>query len=92
MDIERLKELKSWVSDLRKFGVNEGNEIIVLIDAEIARQSVKSEDAKEAISHIQGGYGDIWQWPKKRRDTTITALQAYEPKPDCESAMGRIEE
>ena len=40
MDIERLKELKSWVSDLRKFGVSEGNEIIVLIDETIAHQSV----------------------------------------------------
>ena len=40
MDIERLKELKSWVSDLRKFGISEGNEIIVLIDEAIASQSV----------------------------------------------------
>lgn len=39
MDIERLKELKGWVSDLRKFGVSEGNEIIELIDEAIARQS-----------------------------------------------------
>ena len=49
MDIERLKELKSWVSDLLKFGVSEGNEIIVLIDEAIARQSVKSEEVAEAI-------------------------------------------
>ena len=39
LNFARLKELKSWVSDLRKFGVSEGNEIIVLIDEAIARQS-----------------------------------------------------
>ena len=53
MDIERLKELKSWVSDLRKFGVSEGNEIIVLIDEAIARQSATSEDVEEAIDILQ---------------------------------------
>ena len=53
MDIERLKELKSWVSDLRKFGVSEGNEIIVLIDEAIARQSVKSEDVQMAIEWMR---------------------------------------
>ena len=25
LNIERLKELKSWISDLRKFGVSEGS-------------------------------------------------------------------
>ena len=40
LSFERLKELKSWVSDLRKFGVSEGNEIIELIDETIAHQSV----------------------------------------------------
>ena len=49
MNFEKLKELKSWASDLRKFGVSEGNEIIVLIDEAIARQSATSEEVSEAI-------------------------------------------
>lgn len=97
LSFERLKELKWWVNDLRKFGVSEGNEIIALIDeaiarqyetekvvcpncggsgvyqeydeydryhvhacgkcdgtGEIARQSGKSEDVKEAIDQVEG--------------------------------------
>ena len=91
MDIERLKELKSWVSDLRKFGVSEGNEIIVLIDEAIARQSIKSEDVQVAIEWVtntrhgnQYMSGD-WTAPmynhinRTIQDTIITALQSYKP-------------
>ena len=91
LSFERLKELKSWVSDLRKFGVSEGNEIIVLIDAAIARQSVKSEDVQEAIGWAQGM--EILYEEKQMPEcadcakTAVVALQEYQkPKPDCESA------
>ncbi|MDD4495992.1 MAG: hypothetical protein PHV32_16905 [Eubacteriales bacterium] len=48
-------------------------------DEAIARQSVKSEEVAEAIGFIQGGYGDVWKWSKKRREIIIAALQAYQP-------------
>ena len=53
LSFERLKELKSWVSDLRKFGVSEGNEIIVLIDEAIARKS----ETEMAVCPNCGGSG-----------------------------------
>ena len=104
LSFERLKELKSWVSDLRKFGVSEGNEIIVLIDEAIARQSVKSEDVAEAISWVtntrhrnQYMSGD-WTAPmgnhinRTIQDTIITALQAYQPWVSVEDRLPEIPE
>ena len=93
LSFERLKELKSWVSDLRKFGVSEGNEIIVLIDEATARQSVTSEDVAEAITvlkrinHTREQVARMvlieWAQPQKAIqqtvDLAITALQAYQP-------------
>ena len=89
MNIERLKELKSWVSDLRKFGVSEGNEIIVLIGEAIARQSVKREDVAEAIEEMaqasdRAHYSQDGNHVKlpvslKTIDLAIAALQAYQP-------------
>jgi hypothetical protein len=67
MDIERLKELKSEVSNMafiafskltdknaRANIVKTGNDLQKLIDKAIARQSVKSEEVQEAISWAQG--------------------------------------
>ena len=90
MDIERLKEdIKSVESDLEYGEYQDQGEVAVNVEClrsvinfaneAIARQSATSEEVAEAISHIQGGYGDIWQWSKKRRDIIITALQAYQP-------------
>jgi len=84
MDIEKLKELKSWVSDLRKFGVSEGNEIIELIDEAIARPSVTSEAVQEAIGLLAGkSYGThnlscdcVFC---TALDLAVAALQAYQP-------------
>ena len=88
LSFERLKELKSWVSDLRKFGVSEGNEIIVLIDEAIARQSATSEEVAEAIGFIEGGFGDVWTWSKERREIILTALrQMRKPKNDVPNTI-----
>ena len=40
MDIERLKELKTWTKQMMNYGVSEGNDLITIIDLEIARQNV----------------------------------------------------
>ncbi len=83
LSFERLKELKSWVSDLRKFGVSEGNEIIALIDEAIARQSVKSEDVAEAIGDLldmkEHWCADSTDNDAISIDLAITALQDYQP-------------
>ena len=79
MDIERLEDLRKRLEYNSELEDEEIENLWELIDEAIARQSATSEEVAEAISHIQGGYGDIWQWPKKRRDTIITALQAYQP-------------
>lgn len=85
MNIERLEELKDEFenerkyNDMRYMSTATEDDVLELIDEAIARQSATSEEVAEAISYIQGGYGDVWLWSKKRRDTIITALQAYQP-------------
>ncbi|NLD33072.1 MAG: DUF551 domain-containing protein [Trichococcus flocculiformis] len=57
-----------------------------LIDAEIARQSVKSEDVQEAIEQLQSEYVDDFEgypascgkW-NRNIDLAIAALQEYRP-------------
>lgn len=69
MDIERLKELKTNLmfekdvsdeatrfdrdSETNRTVHHNCNDLIALIDAEIARQSVKSEEVQEAIAKIE---------------------------------------
>ena len=83
MDIERLKELKGWVNDLRKFGVSEGNEVITILDEAIARQSVKSEEVAEAIGDLldmkEHWCADSTDNDAISIDLAIAALQAYQP-------------
>ena len=64
---------------------NYKNELTTLIDAEISRQTVKSEEVQEAIEELMHG---SWQSYKdgypitlggKTIDLAITALQEYQP-------------
>ena len=70
LSFERLKELRSEVSNMafialskltdknaRANIVKTGDDLQKLIDAEIARQSVKSEDVQEAIGQDQENIG-----------------------------------
>lgn len=57
MDIERLKDLRGafdsgQVTD--QGYAQDQDDILALIDAEIARQSVKSEDVQKAIDQVEG--------------------------------------
>ena len=103
MNIERLKELKSWVSVFRKYGVSDGNEIIVLIDEAIARQSVKREDVAEAIEEMaqasdRAHYSQDGNHVKlpvslKTIDLAIAALRQYRKPTDeavrlCSTCIG----
>lgn len=88
MDIEGLKELRGafdsgQVTD--QGYAQDQDDILALIDAEIARQSVTSEEVTEAIEELMSG---IWQLSKdgypitlggKTLGLAITALQAYQP-------------
>ena len=94
MEIERLKELKNEVSksNIKVTGIGYLADMQDLINAEIARKSVKSEEVQEAIEELQ--YGG-WQSSKdgypitlgdKTIDLAITALQQYQqwiPVSDC---------
>lgn len=83
MDIERLKELRNRVLteiDDQTGGLTDEDleRIITLIDAEIARQSVKSEEVADAIDALKVC---AWRNPDMNKQITlaITALQAYQP-------------
>ena len=94
MDIEMLKELKKEVaeSNLKVTGVGYLTDLQDLINAEIARQSVTSEDVAEAISQMNEALGTEYlesdgewtcynEFSTNAIRTAITALQAYQPEP-----------
>lgn len=86
MDIERLKELQGLTEQLYQDGnvpLAYCDDIMELIDEAIAHQTVKSEEVAEAIEYFEEILpymaGDQSE-PKYR--LVITALQAYQPKPE----------
>lgn len=95
MDIERLKELKQQIKGVHD-GINGDDlnllyDLLPLVDAAIARQSVKSEEVAEAIEVLEKqnrgtrmwaekiNDGADWEKLIKINDLAITALQAYQP-------------
>ena len=80
MEFERLKELtQSEDSDLWDYK----EELIALIDAEIARQSATSEEVAEAIEQLKYAREQDREFDDgtfvDSLDLAITALQAYQP-------------
>ena len=89
MDIEKLKELRAEFEQMRKHNdrhymstITE-DDVIVLIDEAIARQSVKSEEVAEAIGDLldmkEHWCADSTDNDAVSIDLAITALQAYQP-------------
>jgi hypothetical protein len=93
MEFERLEELKKEVaeSNLKVTGVGYLTDLQDLINAEIARQTVKSEEARialnwfdelddhEFVRRIKNEPEYLSTLPDHVVQTIITALQAYQP-------------
>ena len=94
--LKELKDHRFILSDIGEdlIGTGVTRSLIALLDEAIARQSVKSEEVAEAIEWVtntrhrnQYMSGD-WTAPmgnhinRTIQDTIITALQAYQPKPE----------
>lgn len=93
MTIEELQELKKYFeavvkdNDRRALRSDEEEQVLDLIDAEIARQSVTEEDVRDAIEHIRiiktnhGLQNDEYQ----SLDLAITALRQMQKEPQVQT-------
>ena len=61
MDIERLKELKTWTKQMMNYGVSEGNDLITIIDLEIAIEAfmLRKGDSMLVNSRAKGKRGEL---------------------------------